>query len=127
MLEAPGGHILCATLYAGDREWCAMCAVGDRGDALYASLCMLEAMEGVLCLLGLLEVMRCALELLDVVLYVLGVLEGAMYATLYAGGRGSCAPCAVDDGSDGPIPADTPNHKRKRSYVNELELQYEYL
>ena len=75
-------------LYAGDREWCAMCAVGDGGDGLYASLCMLEAVEGVLCLLGLLEVMRYALELLDVVLYVLGVLEGAMYAALYAGGRG---------------------------------------
>jgi len=63
-------------------------------------LCMLEAVEGMLCLLGLLEVMRCGLELLDVVLYVLGVPEGAMYAALYARGRGSCAPCAVDDGGD---------------------------
>jgi len=39
VLEAPGGHTLCATLYAGDCEWCVMCAVGDGGDVLYASLC----------------------------------------------------------------------------------------
>jgi len=38
VLEVPGGHALCATLHAGDREECAMCAVGDGCDALYAAL-----------------------------------------------------------------------------------------
>ena len=38
VLEVPGGHVLCATLYAGNREGCTMCAVGDGGDALYAAL-----------------------------------------------------------------------------------------